>query len=492
MNKKFYCVGDFYSDPNNQMVMSAVSPLSPTASPFTIVTAQDMQDAVDFKYGDRWALLRETDPDTAMIQFKRMWDSFCRHRAAHYASVLDTLSRKYNPIENYDRHEEHTGTDTTTRTPDLTDTETQTPTDWIKTNVQTPNNWKKEDTHSASNDYKETQTEKPTNWLSTDTHSASNDYKETDKEVPTNWSVKTEFGQSNNYAETVEETPNITNETTHEASQDYAKSNTLSVGNDGYHEKSEVYGEAVNGEGYKEVETQKPGEDGWHEVTSTENKDGEQDSNIVTVSNKIYGFDSSSGVNQNQTTTSTKQNVDVARTGEFETEKTRAGKLVTDNITTGEKINTETMVGTLTDTESETGTRTTEKTFTGTRYEDTATTGTYAHEKTLAGEIIDEHEQTGTYAHEKTFAGSLSDVSEQKGTYTTTDEQSGTYETATVHSGDETIELEHGEVIDVHGNIGVLSNQQMQMQTMELAKQAASFIDTVIADFFNEYTVYLD
>lgn len=73
-----------------------------------------------------------------------------------WEKLYATLSLQYNPIENYDRTEEKTGTDTLTETPhNWTETETQTPTNWKETETQTPTNWT------------ETETQTPTNWKET-------------------------------------------------------------------------------------------------------------------------------------------------------------------------------------------------------------------------------------------------------------------------------------------------------------------------------------
>lgn len=78
--------------------------------------------------------------DVIWSLFHRKWDK-----------LYETLYYEYNPIENYNRTEEHTGTDTVTDTPDDWEKlETQKPLDWTNTSTQTPSGWKETTTGLAA------------------------------------------------------------------------------------------------------------------------------------------------------------------------------------------------------------------------------------------------------------------------------------------------------------------------------------------------------
>lgn len=64
-----------------------------------------------------------------------------------YAMYLEAYSAEYDPIENYNRHEESTRT----RTPDLTQkTEAESERKQTRTTTETPNNWKEKDLHKVA------------------------------------------------------------------------------------------------------------------------------------------------------------------------------------------------------------------------------------------------------------------------------------------------------------------------------------------------------
>lgn len=65
---------------------------------------------------------------------------------------------EYNPLENYNMEEKHTGDDT----------KLDTPTDWKDTETKTPTNWKETREHKpGQNGYTETETQTPTDWKRT-------------------------------------------------------------------------------------------------------------------------------------------------------------------------------------------------------------------------------------------------------------------------------------------------------------------------------------
>lgn len=107
-------------------VSPAVSSMIESADPFTgILTAVDKTALA----GVIWTLFH--------IKWSKLWA---------------TLNFDYNPIENYDRTEEKTGTETGTDTPtNWKETRTETPTNWTETKTETPTEWK-ETTEGASAD----------------------------------------------------------------------------------------------------------------------------------------------------------------------------------------------------------------------------------------------------------------------------------------------------------------------------------------------------
>lgn len=85
----------------------------------------------------------------------------------NWVKQYETMLLEYNPIENYNMVETHTGSDTKTDTPDdWKETSTQTPTDWKNTETQTPTDWKETETKTPTN-WTETETQTPTDWVET-------------------------------------------------------------------------------------------------------------------------------------------------------------------------------------------------------------------------------------------------------------------------------------------------------------------------------------
>ena len=158
-------------------------------------------------------------------------ENWTRLYAAYFAD--------YNPIENYDRLETHTGTETLTDTPDNwtrtntigatseTDTETQTPNNWQKTNVtgatsetdtetQTPNGWIEQTLHGATSGVS-TETKTPDGWTETKTKESADNERTVNSAIygfnsataaPANTEVTTE-----KYLETVETSGTFETET---------------------------------------------------------------------------------------------------------------------------------------------------------------------------------------------------------------------------------------------------------------------------------------
>lgn len=114
--------------------------------------------------------------------YKDMYlDIINRRYILKWKKIYATFTAQYNPIENYNRVETHTGTDTTSHTNNnYHETITETPTNWKESKTETPNNWK------------ETKTDTPNNW------------KETKTDTPNDWKTTTEGDSENNHSDTSE------------------------------------------------------------------------------------------------------------------------------------------------------------------------------------------------------------------------------------------------------------------------------------------------
>ena len=128
--------------------------------------------------GELSAASRATIASTIFAVYGKNWDE-----------LFKTLEYQYNPIENYDMTETHTGTDTGLKTPTgwIETVEHSVSQDYKVTESQKPNQWKETVEHSVSQDYKETESQKPNQWKETVDHKVSQDYKETDSEKPNQW-----------------------------------------------------------------------------------------------------------------------------------------------------------------------------------------------------------------------------------------------------------------------------------------------------------------
>ena len=185
-----YNLSDFFTEADSNFALSAVPVGDEDA--LAVFTSDDFFDALDFKYGERFIYVKETD--TPKVTFKRMFDSWKRRRGVQIATAYKVLLAEYNPIENYNSIEEHTGDDTKTQTPD----------DWVKTETQTPTNWKEEESFT---NYKETETQTPTNWKEEQFFT---NYKETETQTPTDWKA-TQTESPDNWEKVTENAPSTGN-----------------------------------------------------------------------------------------------------------------------------------------------------------------------------------------------------------------------------------------------------------------------------------------
>lgn len=169
----------------------AITAVDKQAQPAVIISSNDAKRYIKRKYNsflypaeyDNGETLEENIAN-AQADFKDdflMWKS-----ALDIQRIYDAMSAEYNPVENYNMIEKHTGTDTGLRTPTgWKTTQTQTPDNWKTTETQTPTSWK-ETTTETPNDWTETETQTPTDW------------KEKTTQTPTDWLTVTEGDSADN------------------------------------------------------------------------------------------------------------------------------------------------------------------------------------------------------------------------------------------------------------------------------------------------------
>lgn len=161
MSKKFVKIEDFLEDQNyleisgysrNEVVEEGGDPTK-----ITLATHSEVYRELMYNYGERAILVRDTEE--ALTVFTNLFTDWEKRRGDDIATLVDAYTRVYNPIENYDRYDEHTGSDTDLETPDANGRYhevTQTPTNWKKESTQEPTGWKTEET------------QEPTNWKTTE------------------------------------------------------------------------------------------------------------------------------------------------------------------------------------------------------------------------------------------------------------------------------------------------------------------------------------
>lgn len=263
--------------------------------------------------------------------FKNKYTQWLNRNKNFIANELYTLLKKFNPIYNYDKHEVHSGDDTTTKTPEeWIQTRTETPDDWKRTETQTPTNWQKENTKSYTN-YHETETETPTNWENTRT------------ETPTNWQKQIDHSVSNGYKETESQKPTSWKKETQTEGTPETNNNTAT--------RNQII--PFNGSDFANV------------------------SQSITVESKKVSETQSGTFDVERTQTGTKTDTET-QTGTYQVTEEQAGTYERDRTKTG----------TETDTETQSGTYTVETTEEGSKVETIEQAGTM-EDKTEYGHIID-------------------------------------------------------------------------------------------------------
>lgn len=250
-------------------------------------------------------------------------------------------------------------------------------------------------------------------------------WKSTETQTPTNWQDQN-VKSFTDYHETETQTPTNWEQTVTQTPTQWQKTSTDSFTN------------------YNETETERP--TNWEKTTQTQGASG---SNAEATENKIIPFDGNDWANVSKSVTQRDQNVKETQSGTFAHEKTISGT----------KTNTETQAGTYQTTTEQDGTFETDRIKTGTETDTRTQTGTYKTET----------EQTGTYKTETA----------ETGTKTETSEKSGTFESKTTY----------GKKLDISGNIGVLSTEDMIKQVIELYD--TDFIKRWIVRFIDSVCVYV-
>ena len=288
------------------------------------------------------------------------------------------------------------------------------------------------DRHEVSSG-SDTELQTPDEWKDTKVITPDN-WKSTTTQTPTNWK-STETQTPTNWEQTVTQTPT-----------QWQKTSTDSFTN------------------YNETETERP--TNWEKTTQTQGASG---SNAEATENKIIPFDGSDWANVSKSVTQRDQNVKETQSGTFAHEKTISGT----------KTNTETQAGTYQTTTEQDGTFETDRTKTGTETDTKTQSGTYETDRIKTGTETDTRTQTGTYKTETEQTGTYKTETAETGTKTETSEKSGTFESKTTY----------GKKLDISGNIGVLSTEDMIKQVIELYD--TDFIKRWIVRFIDSVCVYV-
>lgn len=158
MSKSFVKIEDFLLDQEYLKISgyskNEVVPENGTPTEIVLADHSEVYRELMYQYGERAILIRDTE--TALTVFTNLFTDWVERRGDDIATLVDAYQRVYNPIENYDRTDEHGGYDTDLETPDPTGRyhkTTQTPTAWKTSVEQKPTNWIEDETQT------------PTNWI---------------------------------------------------------------------------------------------------------------------------------------------------------------------------------------------------------------------------------------------------------------------------------------------------------------------------------------
>lgn len=179
--KKWYKLDNIanFEGINNFFKATGTPTLEADAEPIVLWTENDFEDIFD-KQCFKSIYLHETS--MPWEGFKEKYTRWINRNKDFIANEMYTLYKKFNPIHNYDRHEEYSGDDTTTKTPDnWTTTRTEEPDDWKRTETQKPTSWQVQRTHGFT-DYTETTVDTPEEWQKVTTDEPENWKKTTETE----------------------------------------------------------------------------------------------------------------------------------------------------------------------------------------------------------------------------------------------------------------------------------------------------------------------
>lgn len=230
MSKEFVKIEDFLEDSNYLEISgyskNEVVPEGGDPTKITLATHSEVYRELMYNYGERAILVR--DDEDAETVFTNLFTDWEKRRGDDIATLVDAYNRLYNPIENYDRTDEHTGYDTELETPDEDGRYheiTQTPTGWKKESTQEPTNWKTEETQEPTN-WKTEETQTPTNWKTEEKENkqqgASNTGKVVNKVVPVNGSTAQTVSETENDVNSLKSTEQLGSfKTTNETSGSY-------------------------------------------------------------------------------------------------------------------------------------------------------------------------------------------------------------------------------------------------------------------------------
>lgn len=153
MSKSFVKIEDFLLDQEYLKISgyskNEVVPENGTPTEIVLADHSEVYRELMYQYGERAILIRDTE--TALTVFTNLFTDWVERRGDDIATLVDAYQRVYNPIENYDRTDEHSGNDTDLETPDPLGRyhkTTQTPTNWKTSVEQKPTNWKTEETEA--------------------------------------------------------------------------------------------------------------------------------------------------------------------------------------------------------------------------------------------------------------------------------------------------------------------------------------------------------
>lgn len=153
MSKSFVKIEDFLLDQEYLKISgyskNEVVPENGTPTEIVLADHSEVYRELMYQYGERAILIRDTE--TALTVFTNLFTDWVERRGDDIATLVDAYQRVYNPIENYDRTDEHGGYDTDLETPDPLGRyhkTTQTPIDWKTSVEQKPDNWTTEETET--------------------------------------------------------------------------------------------------------------------------------------------------------------------------------------------------------------------------------------------------------------------------------------------------------------------------------------------------------